>query len=87
MRAGIVLGKVERHARCLTLHLVLPRRPQQAARLACARVGEPDAMMPIIRRWFGLRCALKCCPHEVDRDRPYPGPMRSRCADCGKVST
>ena len=41
--------------------------------------------MSTLRRWFGLRCKLHCCPCEADNSRPFPGPFRWRCVSCGKT--
>ena len=39
-------------------------------------------MLSVLRRWFGLRCAIACCPCIVDREQ---GRLVARCVDCGCV--
>ncbi len=39
-------------------------------------------MAKLLRRWFGLRCGVKCCPSKWDREH---GMLVCRCTDCGDV--
>lgn len=41
-------------------------------------------MKTLLRRWFGLRCLLNCCPCRIDRQHEWP-PNVLRCTDCGDV--
>ncbi len=34
-----------------------------------------------LRRWFGLRCLMMCCPHRVESGALYV----IKCAECGRV--
>lgn len=41
-------------------------------------------MFTRLRRWFGLRCALNCCPCSTHWFNTEPPEQWAQCVDCGE---